>query len=779
MDHVAIFKLLELFLNVRLHIFIFLFFPIPAFTQGIPPIGEWREHLPYNSAIDLAAGEGKIFCATPYSLFSVDLDDLEIERISRVTGLSETGVSAICYDEINKKLLVAYTNSNIDIIHRKNINNIPGIKQSTVPGNKTIYKIHSRGNFYYLSTGLGVIVIDAERYEVKETWYLGTAGNQLKVNDLTSDALYYYAATDDGLMRIPVSAPDPSNAAAWEMLGGTNGLSPGQVRHVINAQNKIIAEKNDSLFIFDGNNWALFYSGGMPVMNVNSSDGKIVVNERSTAGPGRITFLGSDGSVFRVLSNTGAVSFPRKAILVNNEPWVADQFAGLSHIFSSGSYDNFIPNSPQSVSGGEMIVQERTLYATAGAVNSSWNYQYNGEGIFVFKEGQWNNINRYRFPVLDSMLDFITITPDPRDGSFWAGSFGGGLAHVKPGPQFQVYKQNVLGAAIGDPSSYRVAGISFDKDKNLWVSNFGSSQPLRVMKQDGSWKNFTIPFALFERALSQIIIDENNFKWIVSPLGNGLIAFDHGAGIDDISDDQWRRFTTGTGNGNLPSSEVLSIAKDKNGFIWVGTMDGIGVIECGAEVFSSAACDAIWPVVPNGNFSGYLFKGQEVRSIAVDGANRKWVATNHGVFLVSPEGEKLIYRFSEDNSPLLSNDVSRIAIDGKTGEVFFATLKGLCSFRSTATEGGEENLTPLTIFPNPVPPGYTGTIAIRGLIDNAIVRITELDGRLVHQTRALGGQATWDGRNYRGQRISSGAYLVLVADDRGKENVAGRIFFIR
>ncbi len=153
------------------------------------------------------------------------------------------------------------------------------------------------------------------------------------------------------------------------------------------------------------------------------------------------------------------------------------------------------------------------------------------------------------------------------------------------------------------------------------------------------------------------------------------------------------------------------------------------------------------------------------------------MATKNGVFLISPSGEKIIYRFTEDNSPLLSSDVKKIAMDGKTGEVYFSTLKGICSFRSTATEGGETNEDVL-VFPNPVPPDFTGSIAIRGLVNNAIVKITELDGRLVYQTRALGGQAVWDGRNYKGQRISSGVYLVLVNDDGKKERMATKIFFI-
>jgi len=221
---------------------------------------------------------------------------------------------------------------------------------------------------------------------------------------------------------------------------------------------------------------------------------------------------------------------------------------------------------------------------------------------------------------------------------------------------------------------------------------------------------------------------------------------------------------------------VLCVAKDKSGFIWAGTDDGVCVIQCPQEVFKTG-CEAILPIVQQGNFAGYLFKGESVRSIAVDGADRKWVATKNGIWLISPDGEEVIERFTEDNSLLLSNDVRQIAINGKTGEVYFATAKGICSYRGTATEGQQTNSNVL-VFPNPVPPGYNGTIAIRGVAENAIVKIIELDGRLVYQTKALGGQAVWDGKDYKGRKISTGIYLVLISNDDGSEKTSTKIVFI-
>lgn len=748
---------------------------MPA-QDPVPPIGEWREHLPYNSAIDLTAGDGKVYCATPYSLFSVDLADNITERYSRVTGLSETGVNAIRYDEPNKKLFIAYSNSNIDIIYRNDIYNVPDIKRDNIIGDKTIYNIYPLAKNYYLSTGLGVIVIDGERYEVKDTWFIGNGGNQVKVNGFTGDGTFFYAATEEGLKKAPVTAANLANYTNWQNVSGNNGLPAGACKNVMTIQGKVMVQKNDSLFVQTGTNWSLLYTDGWPFVSSNATENKIQLCERQLNGTGRVVILNPDGTVSRILANSGAISFPRKAILFNNDPWVADQFACLSHFGASAAYTRYVLNSPQSTVSGEMVAYNKTFYATAGSVNESWNYQYNGDGIYVFKEGSWNNINRYRYAPIDSLLDYITIAIDKRDETIWAGSFGGGLLHVKPGPVFEIFKQNNLGVTVGDPGSYRVAGLAFDGENNLWVSNYGAAQQLRVRKNDGGWKNITVPFPLFDNALSQIEIGDNNYKWIVAPLGNGLICYDHGTSIDNTNDDRWRRYT-GSGSGGLPNNEVTCVAKDKSGFIWVGTTDGIGVIQCPDDVFTANGCEAILPVVPNGNFAGYLFKGQQVNHVAVDGADRKWVATKNGVFLISATGEKVIYRFTEENSPLLSSDVKKITIDGQSGEIYFATQKGICSFRGTATEGGETNEDVL-VFPNPVPPGYTGTIGIRGLVNNAIVKITELDGRLIYQTRALGGQAVWDGKNYKGQRISSGVYLVLVSDDGRKERMATKIFFI-
>lgn len=750
-----------------------------SYSQPAPvPIGMWREHLPYKSVIDVTGGDGKVFAATSYSLFVIDSDENTIGRMSRMTGLSETGIACIFYDAAHHKLLVAYKSSNIDIIRENDIVNIPDVKRDNIVGDKTINDIYRINADYYLSTGLGVIVINGDKNEVRQTWFIGSAGGKIRVGGFTTDSGYYYAATAEGLKKASLGVANPENHLNWQSLAGINGLPAGPCKDVVTVENKVMALFGDSIFTSDGNAWNLFFfQTGWKITGINSSSGKLLICQQHADSNARVTVINPDGSVSVVIRQSELIADPRKAMILQNNHWVADSIGGLSKYDLSG-FENYQLNSPQSIATGDLLFHGETFYAAAGTVSDTWNIQGNRDGMYKLENGKWTNYNYRSFPALDSVNDLIALAIDRTNASVWAGSFGKGLLQIRPGNTFGFFSQNSgLGPAIFDPGSYRVSGLAFDSDNHLWISNYGAARPVVVKKADGNWKNFAVPYSLVENAVSQVLIDDNNQKWIVSPRGNGLIVFNHGSTIDDEGDDRWKLFRFGNGAGNLPSNNVNCLAKDKNGFIWIGTDNGIGIVQCPGLVFSGQGCDAILPVVLQGNFNGYLFRGEQVQAISVDGADRKWIATKRGAWLIGPEGDRVIYHFTEENSLLLGNDVRRIAIDGNTGEVYFATAKGICSFRSTATEGTASNEN-VIVFPNPVPPNHRGPIAIRGLVNNAIVKITELDGRLVFQTRALGGQAVWDGRDYKGRKISTGVYLVFVTDDKRKENFAAKIVFI-
>ncbi len=741
----------------------------------IPPIGYWRDHLNYSDTRQVVKGD-KIYASTATHVFAIDANK-EYETYSKINSLNDMGVAGICWDAATEQLLIAYQNSNLDVLDVKGrTKNIGDILRSNFPGNKIIRNLYCSNGLGYLSTGLGIIVVNLRKYEIKDTWVIGNNGIQTSVSGFTQLNNFFYAATDEGLKQIEVTNANPSNFANWQNISGSNGLSSGALLNVLAVNGQLVVLKNDSLMIQSGSSWKLLYKdANWSITGLNSATGKLLVCQRSPAGAARVLQLNVNGVIEKTTSQASVISFPRDATLVDNTLWVADQFGGLA-AFNNG-LERFIPNGPPGIATGAIAGNSKQMVLAAGSINSAWNYQYNRNGVYFYSD-QWNSLSYFNTPALDSVLDFITVAIDPADQSVWAGSFGGGLVHFPNTGALTLYKKgnSSLQETIGDPGSYRVSGLAFDANGRLWVSNYGSPVNLHVRKTDGKWQAFSVPFPLTEQASGALVCDDNDQVWMVSPKNNGLICYKY-AQIETTNDDQWKKYTTGSNQGNLPSNNVLSIVKDRTGSIWVGTDKGIAIIRCPSEVFTTSGCAAYLPVVKQGNFFGFLFKDEYVQCMAVDGANRKWVGTQNGLWLLSETGEQVLQQFTASNSPLLSNNVLQVGIQPETGEVFVLTDLGICSYRSTATEPAAATQQVL-VFPNPVPPSYTGNIAIRGMKENAIVKITELNGTLVYQTRSQGGQAVWNGTNYKGEKVASGVYLVLIRDDENTDKLATKIVIV-
>ena len=743
------------------------------------PVGQWREHLEFRLSQRVALSDDFIYVASKYGVYSVDRKEQIVERMSKVTGLNDIGVKTIGYNPSGNQLLIAYNNSNLDLVYRNDVINIPYIYRSNVTGDKTINDISFFGDYAYLSSNLGVIVVSLKKYEISNTYYIGNGGGNVKVYGVAANATQIYAATDEGIKVANQSNTNLNDYRNWTILNYGNGMPSGPIKQVFILQNKVYAQYYNQLYRLNGTQWEMIYNDSWNWQSVTASDGAVLIcEERNDWSERKVLVLNPDGTILKTIENNNSFRYPFHAVKSGNDVFVADFDKGLITVNGS-SFNTLAINSPYGPLDGQLLFSNNKLYVGGGSINDAWNYQYNGTGFFVYQEDQWKDYNRSNTSWMDTVFDIITIAVDPRDEKIYAGSFGGGLIEFESQSKYKIYKQGTaIGETVGDPTSYRIGGLAFDIDNNLWISNFGASMNLVVKKADGGWKQLSVPYVIKDNMVGAILIDDYNQKWIQAPQGNGLFCFNHGTSVDNTGDDRWKWFRTGRGNGNLPGDFVNCMVKDKDGFIWLGTDKGIGIIQCPGEVFTSNGCETFQPVVQQDNFAGLLFASEDVKAIAVDGANRKWVGTRNGVWLISADGEKVIQRFTTDNSPLLSNEINNIVIDPANGEVYFSTFNGICSYRGTATDADASDGKVL-VFPNPVPSGYSGTIAIKGLASNSIVKITELNGRLVYQTRALGGQAVWDGRDYKGGRASSGVYLVLATDETGIEKTVTKIVFIK
>jgi hypothetical protein len=259
-----------------------------------------------------------------------------------------------------------------------------------------------------------------------------------------------------------------------------------------------------------------------------------------------------------------------------------------------------------------------------------------------------------------------------------------------------------------------------------------------------------------------ITTDGYGNKWIIDQ-DEGLVIFNDNYTPADRSDDRVRTLNSAFGNGGLPNNSVRALAIDQDQQMWIGTTDGVTILYDPSILWQAEFQDAACPLI-----DGYcLLRGQEVFDIAVDGANRKWIATNNGVYLINLDGTALLAHFTEENSPLPDNEVVALAIDHSTGEVFFGTSKGTVSYMGDAIDG-RPDASSLYVFPNPIAWDHEGTIMIKGMPQRAQVRIATVAGQVVRELDSFGGEVAWDGLDAFGRRANPGIYVVMVADTDGK-----------
>jgi ligand-binding sensor domain-containing protein len=722
-----------------------------------PPIGSWRVHHSYAGTIQVVKGD-KIYTATPEAIFSTNKTG-QFEYYNKLTGLSDASIATIQWDSETEQLVVAYTNNNIDVIKGGLVKNIYDLVRTSRI--QKINSIYCEKGMAYVNTNIGVVVIDLFKYEIKESWILGSSGNILEVFSLTKGSGNWYAATQNGIYTTPITNTNIADAKSWTVFYNAANSLP--VKKISSTPTGLIIEKNDSLLLIQpAATTILFYKASEQIKAWQFTEQKITIattdKQTSKARVHQFTIGNATGLIFE---QPDTFINPNDCIFSNGIIWLSDSVTGLIQLdLSSNSFVKMIPGGP----GGQITT---ALLASSTGLLTASNTK---KGWAILENGKWQAQKG-----LDSVTGVQSIAINHLDNSIWLTTSELGVAKWQNN-KVQLFNPRNSSLMGTTNNSCFTSGVVPDSKGNSWVSNTGTTKSIHVYQPDGKWTGFTNPFGMTD--VGTLEIDDIGQIWGTTKNANGLLVYNPGSSLTSSTDDRWKQYKAGTGIGNLPSNQVNCAAKDKNGFIWVGTDRGIGIIQCVENIFTAAGCDALLPVVQQDRFAGLLFKDENVQTIAVDGADRKWVGTKNGVWLISATGEKVIYRFSTNNSPLPGNDISKISIDPLTGEVFIATNNGLCSFRSMATEAVTTQQKVL-VFPNPVPPGYSGSIAIRGLTNNALVKITNLYGALVYQTRSLGGQAIWDGKNTNGTKVASGVYLIICRDDSGAEKIATKITIVQ
>ncbi len=775
----------------RLLSFVFLFniLILTALHAQVPAIGQWRTHLPYQKVIDVAVAGNIVYAATPYSLFTYNTHDDQLAPFGRVKGLNDVGISKIAYDPQEQLLMVAYTDANIDLIDNKgNVANIPDIYNKAMLGVKTINNIYFDGNLAYLSCSFGIVVVDLSKQEIKDTYYIGDNGSAMKVMDFTANDTSFFAATTKGIFYANRSASNLADFHQWHQ--DMRFSHPDQTFNLVTAfAGKVYANyysgswNGDTLYVFNGKTWNYFE----PLNHERHSQLNAESNELLLVNRYSVNAYDANGKNILHIDNPLGSGFEPLAAQgeVNSSIWIGTNARGLLESSNQGANDQFFePNGPGTTNVFDLNAAGNNVWVVPGGYQSDWSKAYIHDGVFSFVDGQWKTFDPSNTPAFDTISDWVCVKVDPANPEVaYVGTWQTGVLKFENNKLTTIYSRDnsSLEPWVANTSLVNISGMDFDSQHDLWVANSGAYDLLSVLESNGHWKSFNLGSSLSGIDIGKLMVDQNNDVWIIKRNNGMLIVYSFNGTPDDPSDDQVKVLGSGTGNGNLPGSGVYSMATDKNGEVWVGTDAGVAVFYNPANIFTSGSdFDAQQILVPRNDGSGLadlLLASETVTAITVDGANRKWIGTKRsGVFLLSADGLKQIYHFTTANSPLLSDNITGITID-KDGEVFIGTDKGLISFRGTATEGQGTN-SDVYAFPNPVRQNYTGPIAIKGLVTDADVKITDSYGNLVYETKASGGQAIWYGNNLDNRRVSTGVYMVFITNSDGSQTQVTKILVI-
>lgn len=752
-----------------------LLFISTALTAQIK-VGEWRDHLNYNNTIDLIEKDDRIIVASTTALFYMDKSTKELTRFSTLDGLSEIEISSIAYDKKRDIVIIGYNSGNIDVIVDDEIKNIPEILNTTnITGNKKINHIYIHNDYALLSCNFGIVKFDLKKIEISDTYKLGIDNANKPIIQSTVFKDTIYAATDHGIFKAYVNHPLLSFSENWSHFH-LNGLIPdsSHINAIASTDDYMMFNNpsettiNEKQFILKDNILSAAPENNIYKVNaIKSLNNKILVTGLFYAR------LYNSPTDFVHFINLDELNLTNSIVDSDGNYWCTDKALGLVHA-KFWEYTSYFPHGPKSTDISSLTSDQDLIVIAHGGRLDNYAPKFSKNNFSIYKDNVWTFYPTD--PVLDER-DVTAFVHDPINKDIqWAGTWGQGLLKYTNYSSPVLYTQSNSSLEPRDfgNEQYLLPDLKFDNKGTLWVLSSQSPSVLVSKDKDDQWESHSfgslLPTSRHTKSLK--IFNSLNQKWVITD-GDGIIVYD-----EEQNGTKAKKLKASGGSGNLASLKVNCATMDHNGKIWIGTDEGLSVMSSPRNIFSGGNYDANHVLVYfDGNWEPVL-KGQFITDIEVDGGNRKWFATRQGVFLTSEDGTEQIEHFTTENSPLFSNTVLDIAIDKKTGEVFFATEKGVVSYRSTAQEVEESERT-VHVFPNPVRPEYSGLITIDGLIANSTVKIADVSGRIVYQTQAEGNRAVWNGLSLQHERVASGVYIVYSASADGEFTEVAKLSIVR
>lgn len=731
--------------------------------------------MPNHRAKALAETPSSVYVATEDGFFRYIKEENTLQTLSRTDGFSDVNLRTLRYDTVTATLVVAYENTNLDLLRDGKVINVSDLFRKPLSGVKTIHHLYTHNKKAYVATSFGLVVVDLLKIEIKDTYSnLGPQGEQVQVfaSTVLNDSLYI--ASSAGVMAASLSNPNLLDFRSWRRFGMAQGLPANAgneaVKTITAFQGSVYAGVNGAgVYRFTGSAWtkAPFSTSDNQFQSIET-DGKRLV----TASQKEV--LEINANVQASLKTDPLLQNLRMALPARGGGiWAASYEKGLVRVTAAGS-QAFVPNGPASADAFAVYAEPQGFTVLGGGYTQSYLQRESDAGFYQYQNGQWTSYNRFsRGPFPGNARDFVMAIRNPVTGKFYLASYGAGLLEWNGPEQITLFNNanSPLLSAIGpaDRDFVRITGLAYDLEGNLWVVNrnqMPNAPGIFQLRPDNTWKAHPLPGFSLGSSLDKILVDDQGYKWVTvstNAPSAGLVVY------DDVTGKY--AYLGGAGQGGLPGNQVFDLALDQQGEIWAGTNSGVAVFTSSSDIFTASYAGAYLPVYERRP----LLQGQVVRSIAVDAGNRKWMGTDTGLWLFNETGEELIYHFNTKNSPLPSDKIRDISINHATGEVLIGTEGGIAVFRGTATRTETVNKNCLQVFPNPVRAGFTGLISISGVPNNGWVKITDTAGFLVSEGKAAGGTYAWNGQDYNGRKARPGVYLVMASSADGSQTCMTKI----
>ena len=585
---------------------------------------------------------------------------------------------------------------------------------------------------------------------------------------LASNGLYQYNKTDQSIIT----------------YDKTNGLSDTYITNIgwcPQAKRLIVVYQNSNIDLIDlkGN-----------VTNISDLYNKLMTGDKT------VSSIRIDGIYAYLVCGFGIVKVNmQRAEIADSYMPNHPEYPTSLPAEDNSDYDKYIdivktlkPGGPEYNQFGFMRFHNGKLYTCNGDFNHS-------NGIQILKDNQWDIYQHEGINEVTgvSYQGAFCLDIDPLDDNHIIAGSRNGLYEFRNG-KFEKYYDNSnspIEPFDGVNKEYQiVTGTKFSQDGIIWILNSSAPTTALVKYSNGLFTKLSHSELMklnrgatsnkSNAELSQIIIDSKGKMWFVNNNWVTPALYQYDMENDKII--AYESFVNQDGTSLTVQDGVRCVVEDLEHNMWVGTNSGPVMLER-SEIENNGNTFTQVKVPRNDgtNYADYLLAGIDVSSIAIDGGNRKWIGTyNNGVYLISADNMTQVQHFTTDNSPLLSNSILSIAINPTSGEVFFGTSNGLCSYVSDATETNTEMTSDnVWAYPNPVEPGYTGPITITGLTLNADVKILTANGAIVNEGHSNGGTYVWDGCDQKGRRVASGIYMVATATSKGEKGTVCKIAIVR